>query len=91
MLMRKIVHSCTNVSVAHAAVASIGGDFAADFAAEAARRAMSPGMLAAQMVARFSAFAAEEERGGLDEAGRNADQPILSGLHYILTRPAMAG
>ncbi|MGA2044845.1 MAG: hypothetical protein ABSG83_15910 [Roseiarcus sp.] len=91
MLMRKIVHSCTNVHVAHAAVVSIGGDFATAFAEEAARRAMSPGVLAAQMVAKFSACAADEDRGGLDAAARDSDQPILSGLRYILSRPALAG
>jgi len=89
MLMRRIVHSCSNVHVAQAAVVSIGGKFAAEFSAEAARRAVTPGVLAARMVSEFSTFAAEEDRGGLVAAAHGSDQPILSGLRYILS-PAVA-
>jgi hypothetical protein len=89
MMMHKILNSCSNVHVAHAAVASIGGDFAAQFAAEASRRNMSPGVLAAYMVKEFSVRAADEELGGLDAAARGADQPILSGLRYILSQSAL--
>ena len=90
MLVRRIVHSCSNVHVAHAALASIGGDFEAHFTAVAARRNMSPGMLAAQMVKEFSLSAVDEDRGDVDEAGRGSDQPILSGLRYILTHSALS-
>jgi hypothetical protein len=38
------------------------------------------------MVREFSANAADEEWGGVDEAVRGADQPILSGLRYILSQ-----
>jgi hypothetical protein len=90
MLARRIVHSCTNIHVANAALASIGGDFQVDFAERAARRNMSPGMLAAEMVRQFSQTAADRDFGRVNAAGRGADQPILSGLRYILSRSALA-
>jgi hypothetical protein len=86
MILREIVHTCSNAHVARAALASIGGEFAKHFAADASRRNMSAGVLAASMVREFSANAADEEWGGVDEAVRGADQPILSGLRYILSQ-----
>jgi hypothetical protein len=85
MILREIIHTCSNPHVARAALASIGGDFAADFAARASRRNMPAGVLAARMVKEFSMKAAEDEWDGVDEAVRGADQPILSGLRYILS------
>jgi hypothetical protein len=85
MILREIVHTCSNAHVAHAALASIGGDFARRFAADASRRNVPVGVLAASMVKEFSARAADEEWDGVDEAVRGADQPILSGLRYILS------
>jgi hypothetical protein len=90
MLALRIVHSCSNVHVADAALASIGGDFQAIFAAAAARRNMSPGALAALMVRRFSLTAAEEDLGGVNRAGLGADQPILCGLRHILSQSSLA-
>src|ERR1017187_1485448 len=86
MILREIVHTCSNAHVARAALASIGGDFAAHFVATASRRNMSAGVLAARMVKEFSIKAADEEWDGVDEAVRGADQPILSGLRYILAQ-----
>ena len=85
MILREIVHTCSNAHVARAALASIGGDFAQQFAAKASRRNMSAGVLAAHMVKEFSIKAVDEEWEGVDEAVRGADQPILSGLRYILS------
>jgi len=86
MMLREIVHTCSNVHVARAALASIGGEFAACFADQASRTNMSAGVLAARIVREFSATAAEAEWDGVDEAVRGADQPILSGLRYILSQ-----
>jgi hypothetical protein len=86
MILREIVHTCSNAHVARAALASIGGDFARRFAADASRRNVPVGVLAASMVRDFSAHAANEEWDGVDEAVRGADQPILSGLRYILSQ-----
>jgi hypothetical protein len=85
MILREIVHTCSNAHVARAALASIGGDFAQQFAVFASHRNMSAGVLAARMVKEFSTKAADEEWDGVDEVVRGADQPILSGLRYILS------
>jgi len=85
MILQEIVHTCSNPHVALAALASIGGDFAADFAARASRKNMPVGVLAARLVTEFSIKAAEPEWNRVDEAARGADQPILSGLRFILS------
>ncbi len=86
MMLREIVHTCSNVHVARAALASIGGEFAACFADQASRTNVSAAVLAARIVREFSATAAEAEWDGVDQAVRGADQPILSGLRYILSQ-----
>ena len=91
MILREIVHTCSNAHVARAALASIGGDFARQFAVFASHRNMSAGVLAARMVKEFSTKAADEEWDGVDEVVRGADQPILSGLRYILSHGLRAG
>ncbi|MGD1036489.1 MAG: hypothetical protein ABR878_04695 [Roseiarcus sp.] len=82
--VREIVRTCSNAHVARAALASIGGDFARRFAADAARRDLSSGVLAARLVRAFAMNAEDAEWEEVDDATRGADQPILSGLRYIL-------
>ena len=89
--LREIVRTCSNPHVARAALASIGGEFARRFAADASRRDLPSGVLAARFVRAFAKNAADEERRGVDAATRGADQPILSGLRYILDRGLSAG
>ena len=84
MIVREIVRTCSNPHVAHAAVASIGGDFARRFLSDAAKRNLSSGIFAAGLVRRFSRHAEARDWEGVDDAIRGADQPILSGLKYIL-------
>ena len=86
MIVREIVQTCSNPHVARAAVASIGGDFARRFTHDAAKRNLSSGLFAAGLVRRFSRQAGERDWEGVGEATRGADQPILSGLRYILER-----
>jgi hypothetical protein len=86
MIVREIVLTCSNPHVARAAVASIGGDFARAFSRDAASRNLSSGLLASHLVRHFARRAADADWEGLDEATRGADQPILSGLRYILDR-----
>ncbi len=88
MIVREIVLTCSNPHVARAAVASIGGDFARRFSRDAAQRNVSSGVFAAWLVRRFSRQAGNGDWEGVDEAARGADQPILSGLRYILERGA---
>ncbi len=84
MIVREIVHTCSNAHVARAALASIGGEFARHFAEKASSRNLSAGVLAAKLVKEFARNADDEEWECIDEAVRRADQPILSGLRYIL-------
>lgn len=86
MIVREIVQTCSNPHVARAAVASIGGEFARQFLSDAAKRNLSGGLFAAGLVRRFSRQAGAREWEGVDDAVRGADQPILSGLKYILER-----
>ncbi|MBV8107680.1 MAG: hypothetical protein JO223_24285 [Hyphomicrobiales bacterium] len=86
MIVREIVLTCSNPHVARAAVASIGGDFARRFSRDAASRNLSSGLLASHLVRHFARRAGDTDWEGVDEATRGADQPILSGLRYILER-----
>jgi len=86
MIVREILRTCSNPHVARAAVASIGGDFAQRFSRDAANRNLTSGTFAAGIVRRFSHRAGAHDWKGVDEATRGADQPILSGLRFILER-----
>jgi hypothetical protein len=91
MILHKIVRSCSYPPVARAALASIGGEFAAQIEARALRCNISPGVLVARIVEEFSSRASHKERSGIQEAARGADQPILAGLRYILSEAACSG
>ena len=91
MIVREIVRTCSNPHIARAAVVSIGGDFARHFSRDAAKRNLPSGIFAAGLVRRFSRQAGVRDWEGVDEATRGADQPILSGLRYILERGADRG
>jgi len=84
MILREIVHTCSNAHVARAALASIGGEFAARFAEKAYRKNLPPGVLAAKIVKEFSRRAADEDWEAIDEATRGVDHPILEGFRAIL-------
>jgi hypothetical protein len=88
MIVREIVRTCSNPHVAHAAVASIGGDFARRVSRDAEKRNLTSGIFAAVLVRRFSRAAGARDWEGVGEATRGADQPILSGLRYILEHGA---
>jgi hypothetical protein len=88
MIVREILRTCSNPHVAHAAVASIGGDFARRVSRDAEKRNLTSGIFAASLVRRFSRAAGARHWEGVDEATRGADQPILSGLRYILEHGA---
>jgi hypothetical protein len=88
MIVREILRTCSNPHVARAAVASIGGDFARRLSRDAEKRNLTSGSFAAGLVRRFSRLAGASEWEGIDEAVRGADQPILSGLRYILENVA---
>jgi hypothetical protein len=89
MVVQQIIRSCSNMHVAHAAVISIGGDFAEHLATEELRWDLPSGMLAALIVREFSARADDDQRARVRKAAHDADQPILSGLRYILLQSAL--
>lgn len=84
MLIREIMTSCSNDSVAQAALASIGGPFAARIEARADGHGLSAGQLAAEAVRQFSAGALAKDIEGLRSAISGHDQPVLAGLRHIL-------
>jgi hypothetical protein len=84
VIVREILRTCSNPHVARAAVASIGGDLARRISRDAEKRNLTIGIFAAGLVRRFSRAADARDWEGVDEATRGADQPILSGLRYIL-------
>jgi hypothetical protein len=88
VIVREILRTCSNPHVARAAVASIGGDLAQRVSRDAAKRNLPSGIFAAGLVRRFSRAAGARHWEGVDEATRGADQPILSGLRYILEHGA---
>jgi hypothetical protein len=90
MVLNEIVRTCSNVHVANAALASIGGAFASRFAAKASRCNLSPGVLASLVVKEFSAHASPAQRADVRLTARSSDQPILSGLYYILAQSSMS-
>jgi hypothetical protein len=92
MIYREIVHTCSNSYVADAALLSLGGEIARAVADDASRHAMSRGAYAAKLVRDFAERVGDER--GVAAAARGSEQPILSGLRYILergVRPEAAG
>ena len=86
MTYLEIVHTCSNSYVADAALISIGGEIARAVADNANRHAMSRGAYAAKLVRDFAVHADDGERGRVLAAARGSEQPILSGLRYILEK-----
>ena len=86
MIYREIVHTCSNSYVADAALISIGGEIARAVADDANRHAMTRGAYAAKLVRDFATHADDCERGRVLAAAQGSEQPILSGLRYILEK-----
>ncbi len=86
MLVADILHSCTHEHIAAAAVASIGGDFAAAMRSAAVRSGLSVGALTASIVSGFAIDATERDWRQLTDAMADEDQPLLSGLRAIAER-----
>ena len=83
--LREIVRTCSNAHIAHAALASIGGDFAERFRRRRVASRFAERRVRGALRARFRA---STRRSDECEVGRGAthgaDQPILVGLRYIL-------
>ena len=83
MLMADILHSCTDDGIAAAAVASIGGAFAAAVQAEADRSGLTVGALTSSLVSGFAREASERDWRELSAAMAGADHPVLTGLQAM--------
>lgn len=86
MLIAHILHSCTDEGVAQAAVASIGGAFAADVRAAAHRSGVSVGAFTASLVSDFARHASERDWREISAAMAGSDHPVLSGLQALAER-----
>ena len=88
MVLKEVVHTCSNAEVANVALASIGGKFAERIATEASRSNLTPGMLTSLIVKEFSANASFDQMADVSAAASGTDQPGLSGLRQILIQSA---
>ncbi|MGI3900242.1 MAG: hypothetical protein ACRYGP_21260 [Janthinobacterium lividum] len=86
MLIADILHSCTDEGVARAAVASIGGAFAAAVRAEADRVGLGVGAFMASLVSEFARHATERDWRDISAAMSGCDHPVLSGLQALAER-----
>ncbi|MBV1705831.1 MAG: hypothetical protein KGQ37_01335 [Hyphomicrobiales bacterium] len=91
MLVGDIINSCSNARVAGAALASIGGEFAARVRRAAAAADMEAGAFVAQEVVSFADDADSEDWAALDKVMNGADHPILVGLRHILMAALSTG
>jgi hypothetical protein len=86
MSIDEIVHTCSNESVARAAVASIGVSFVSRVKSAADLVGLSVGTFTARAVRTFAEEAPANEKRDVLRAMIRADQPILRGLEAILER-----
>ena len=86
MLVADILHSCIDEGIAGAAVASIGGAFAARLQGEAAHSGLSVGAFTGALVRRFARDATERDWRDLAAAMDGVDHPVLSGLQAMAER-----
>ena len=84
MLIQEIILTCSHAAVAQAALASMGGSFAARFETHADGLGIEAGTLAADAVRRYAKKARRYELSLLRDAIVGHDQPVLAGLRHIL-------
>lgn len=84
MVIADLIHSCSNASVAEAAVACIGGGFAERVAAVAVKNGMNVGRFVAAVVRDFGRRADDEAIDALRRRVAGTDQPLLQGLVHVV-------
>ena len=85
MLIEEVIHSCASGPVAEAAVASVGGGFAAEVKRVASAAGMSVGDYAVAGVGRFARNGREAEMRAVASAMAASQVPVLAGLERILS------
>ncbi|MGJ0509901.1 MAG: hypothetical protein ACR652_22800 [Methylocystis sp.] len=88
MLVADLIHSCSNETVAQAALSCIGGRFAERVRVAAHEKGMSVGRFVSVIVRDFARRADEGVREALRERINGDDQPLLMGLRAVL-EPAL--
>lgn len=86
MLVSDILRSCTHQHVAAAAIASIGGDFAATVQRRAAGEGLTVGDFTATRVRLFSGRAGERDWRMVAARMQGQDLALLSGLQVVMAR-----
>lgn len=84
MMIEEVIRSCAVVSVAEAAVASVGGGFATEVKRIATAQGMSVGDYAVARVGRFAKNGREGEMRAVASAMASSHMPVLAGLEQIL-------
>jgi hypothetical protein len=84
MLVADLIHSCSNETVAQAALSCIGGRFAERVRVAAQEKGMNVGRFVSVVVRDFARRADEGVREALRERITGDDQPLLSGLRAVL-------
>ena len=88
MVIADMIHSCSNASVAEAAVCCIGGEFAERVHAAARKNGVNAGRFVSIVMRNFARRASKETLAGLNRKIAGADQPLLRGLVHVL-EPAL--
>lgn len=84
MLVADLIHSCSNETVAQAALSCIGGRFAERVRVAAQDKGMNVGRFVSFVVRDFARRSDERVRESLRERITGDDQPLLSGLRAVL-------
>ena len=84
MLIEEVIRSFAVGSVAEAAIASVGGGFAATVKRVAMEKGMSIGDYAVARVGRFAKDGREGEMRAVASAMAGSQVPVLAGLEQIL-------
>jgi hypothetical protein len=88
MVIADMIHSCSNATVAEAAVCCIGGEFAERVHAAARKNGVNAGRFVSIVMRDFARRASGETLAGLNRKIAGADQPVLRGLVHVL-EPAL--
>jgi hypothetical protein len=85
MLIEEIIRTCANENVAKAAVVSLGTRFAGDVEDTALACGLTIGSYAARSVERFARDGDEATLRAVIAAMQGSQEPLLAGLHRILS------
>ena len=85
MLIEEIIRTCANENVAEAAVVSLGTRFAGDVEDTALAYGLTIGSYAARSVQRFARDGDEAALRSVIAAMHGSQEPLLAGLHRILS------